>query len=411
MTIIKGKKASELEVIFQQQSDHLRADPDAKPFERVVQYVDVECDITLTRVPLDTKSIGIRVKADADDCKAISDDFVFSLLLASGTTSSVAIEVPFDCTVEPARVIEEAESHGFLLRLTVPENAQSITPEVDSFVGQIQAYGSLWLASGQSNIRLAPIDGYLEYLFGRAAGHQPKQITTDEEMQVLYTDSLSEEVMEYVKTKIEALIREHLGDDDDLRAYIEKIGKAMHLKNEQLRAARTDMLEAELDLRTPVPNLIRMVTAMTGLRIADAAGMLYELKRGIHTVLDKYLPPEEEGATVSARQVAFAKAVTDTLSAAFGGEEVLKSAWAEVESATQLKVIVDLDRDLAEPSSAAVRMSQAVAVSPKIAAMAAGEFVSVFGAILVTGGVLERLEPATPVKVEMAKPSGIIAVG
>lgn len=423
MTIVAGKNASELEAIFNQQSELLR-DPasNAQPFARTVQYVDVECDMTLTRVPLDAMAIGLRVKADAACPESLSDDFIFSLLLASGTTSSVFIEVPHDCTVDAARVLEEAESHGFQVRLTVPANAQSITPEVEAFVSKIQAYGSLWLSSAQSNIRLAPIDGYLEYLLGRAAGHQPQQITTDEDMQVFYTDSMSEEVMEYVKRHIDDLITEHVGGPDELRAYIEMVGKAMHLKSMQFRQARVSMLEEELDLRTPIPNMIRTVSAMTGLSIPDAAGMLYELKRGFHEVLDKYLPAELDEAQTeklgtevrlerSEKQVQFAKSITNAFSSAFGGDDALKAAWQAIQQATQWDVRVDVDRGITEPSAAAHRVAETVGVSPKVAALAAGELSTFVTTVFEIGGLVPPTDPEPTKVVKTVEPSGLIAVG
>ncbi|MBM3105731.1 hypothetical protein IIE18_11320 [Pseudomonas sp. V1] len=414
MTIQVGMKVTDLEGIFLAQSSHLQASPD-HVIKRDVSYFSVECDATLKRIPRDACHLGLRAQSHPDSPDQPSDDFTFSLILAAGSLNSVSIDIPFDCLVSPDELLMHAESSGFNINLLPPSCTTDVDESVDRYCEVLRTYGKMWLTSPQSNIRVAPIDGYLEYLFGVAAGHIPATISTDEMMNTLFTDGMPEAVMERVKVVIHEVIMEHFGNEGEFTAILEKVAKAIHLKQAQFRDSRARMLEEELDLRTPVPNLIRMVSKSTGLSVADSAGMLFELKHGIHTVLDKYLPPDVpavEGQTappVNAQQANLARALCTAFGAAFGVES-LADAWAGIESSLQVNERINLDHGTVQPGPAATRLAQAMGVEPKVAALATGEFLSMIRATLEAGSHVSPPPPPTPKPVP-APASGLIAVG
>ncbi|MFL1449361.1 hypothetical protein ACI77O_13270 [Pseudomonas tritici] len=414
---VVGKTASELGVVFKSQSNAISADPSLK-FVRNVHYTQVECDIELQFIPLDALSLGLTVKADASDPSALCEHFIFSLLLATGTLNRAFIDVGPDCDVDPQIVLEEAEAHGLNVRLMLPESPTTID-SVRAYVERLEAYSVLWLAMGSGNFSLTPLDGYLEYKFSVAVGHTPKEITTNLEMKMLFTDDVPMEVMDFIKDRLDVVIDRVLGGDEYFVGEVKKLAGALALKDAELREARIRMLEEELDARTPVPNLIRSASKMSGLSIVDAAGMIYELKNSIHAVLDKYLPKGEgEDATAftpSAAQMEFAKNLVGVLGSAFGGQDGLIAAWNGLSEKTQLSKVIDLDRGAVEPSEAAKLAADTLGVDGKVAALAMAEFTGIFGSILRAGGAISEigLEKPKPVNEPTPPaPSGlIIAVG
>lgn len=411
MTLIIGKSASELEAIFEQQSQAIKENPGLK-FERTVSYALVSCDTELKRIPLDARSIGLAVKASSDDPASLDEDFVFSLLLATGTLSHSTIDVPADSDVDPQLVLEEAEAQGLNVRVMLPDNPVSIEA-VKGYVELLESYATLWLSQSSGNFALSPLDGYLEYKFQLALGYQAQQITTNPEMQQLYTDTVSDEVMDFIKGRLDVVIEKELGGEDYFRDHVANIGAALHLKQKELRDARRRMLEEELDYRTPVPNLIRATSKLTGLSIADAAGMIYEIKNSIHTVLDKYLPKREGEAadTPGAAQTDFASGIVSVLSAALGGNQQLLSAWDSISRATQLNKCIDVDRGVAEPAESAKRAAVQLEVDPKVAALAGAELAAFLGSILKAGGAIETIGIEKPTPLSEPAKSNIIAVG
>ncbi|MCS7527168.1 hypothetical protein N0609_12705 [Pseudomonas aeruginosa] len=412
-----GKTASELDAVFQAQSEAIKADPGLK-FERTVHYALVECDTELQRIPLDALSLGLSVRASQDDPDALDENFIFSLLLATGTLSRCTIDVGPNCTVDPQLVLNEAEAQGLNVRLMLPPSPETVDAVV-SYVDRLESYSALWLSMSSGNFSLTPLDGYLEYKFSVALGHTPKEITNNREMKLLFTDEVPVEVMDYIKARLDQVIERELGGDDFFVSEAQKLGGALRLKEAELREARKRMLEEELDARTPVPNLIRATSKMTGLSIPDAAGLIYELKNSFHSVLDKYLPKEAdeslEDYTPSRAQKAFAHNLVSALGGAFGGADGLLGAWDQLSAKSQLKQLVDLDRGAVEPSPSARGAAEVIGVDGKVAALAAAEFVGMLGSILKAGGAiseigLEKPQPvAEPVSVQPA--SNIIAVG
>ncbi|MBJ2215850.1 hypothetical protein JFT64_27845 [Pseudomonas carnis] len=411
MDLIIGKKASELEAIFEQQSQAIKASPGLK-FERSISYASVVCDKELERIPLDALSLGLAVAASEDDEGMLDERFVFSLLLAASTLHRTTIDVPADSVVDPQLVLEEAESHGLSVRVLLPDSPVSVD-SVRGYVELLLRYTSLWLSQSSGNFSLSPLDGYLEYKFQIALGHQPEQTTTDPEMQAFFTDGLAPEAMDFIKEQLDAVIERDLGGPEYFQEQIAKMGAAMHLKQVELQEARRQMLEQELDQRTPVPNLIRVTSKLTGLSTVDAAGMIYELKNGIHAVLDKYLPPQEgeEQFKAGRHQVTFAENIVSLLGSALGGHDHLLAAWDELSTSTQLKQTVDLDRGVTAPSEAAVRAAEHLTVSAKVTALAAGEFAALIGSILKTGKAIDEIGIERPKPVVEVTPSNIIAVG
>lgn len=414
---VLGKTASELGEVFKAQSDAIKSDPSLK-FVRNVHYAQVVCDTELQFIPLDALSLGLEVIADPDDADSISENFVFSLLLATGTLSSTTIDVSANCKVDPQKVLEEAEAQGLNVRLMLPENPTTVDA-VREYVERLERYSELWLGMGSGNFRLTPLDGYLEYKFTVAAGHTPKEITNNLEMKMLFTDEVPLEVMDFIKDRLDVVINDVLGGDEFFAESVKKLAGALTLKDAELREARIKMLEEELDSRTPVPNLIRATSKMTGLSIADSAGMIYELKNSVHAVLDKYLPKVEgedsTEFTPSAAQLALAKNLVGVIGAAFGGSEGLVSAWNDLSKKTQLNQVIDLDRGAVEPAPGAKLAADALGVDGKVAALALAEFTGMFGSILRAGGAISEigLERPKPVpEPTPPNPSGIIiAVG
>lgn len=411
MEIIFGKTASELDQLFEEQSQQIQATPGLK-FERTVSYVLVECDTELKRIPLNAKAIGLCVKADPENPDELAESFIFSLLLVTGTINQCTIDVPLDCKVPPEVVLQEAEAQGLNVRLLLPENTHQIEP-VRQYADALDQYAGLWLQMQSGNFAVAPLDGYLEYKFARALGHQPEQITNNPEMQALFTDTLNEEAMNFIKSRLDKVIEEELGGDQFFVEQVEKVGAAFHLKNMELRNARREMLIQELDLRTPVPNLIRSVAKLSNLNIADAAGMVYEIKNSVHTILDKYLPRTEEEPLEkpAAAQIEFAESICGVLEAAFGGKDKLVDAWNQLSTVTQLKVTVDLDRGAVEPSDAAKNAGSKLDVEAKVAALALAELTAMFGSILCAGKAIDDIGLKRPTTVAEPKASNIIAVG
>lgn len=445
--LVFNKKVSELRALFEEQHRQIREEGAEKP-KRNVAYQSVICDEQLNQIPLDARSIGLLVQGDDQDPTMLSENFEFSLILAMGSSSPGTIDVPFDTTVDTREILYQAESAGFGVNLLPPVNATVINAEVEAYCDLIRDYGRISLHGQSCNIRVSPIDGYVEYLLYAELGYKPKVISTDEMMNMLYTDTMSEVVMDHVKACIEEVVIEVLGPDfmNDL---VVNTVKALHLKDLQFMEARASILEAELDTRTPFPNMIRILSETTGLRGADAAGLLFELKNAIHTVLDKYLPPdpvvepepepadatasgaeavsadgvqqvdpeskvpaEDSGKRVRApntKQADLARALCLMASSVAGGPEALKAVWASIESATQLDQRINLDRETTLPSLAAGRVADALGVAPKVAALAAGELASLVQVVLEAGGAIEP--PPPPAAPKPTPPSGLIAVG
>lgn len=416
-TVVVGKTASELDAVFQRQSEAVRADATTK-FARTVHYALVECDTELQRIPLDALSLGLKARASDDDPGMLHDDFIFSLLLATGTLSRTTIDVGPTCVIDPVLVLQEAEAQGLNVRLMLPNDASSVA-SVEGYVDRLERYAALWLTHSSGNFSLTPVDGYVEYKFSVAMGHTPKEITNNHEMKLLFTDEVPLEVMDYIKARLDHVIERELGGDDYFEGEVQKLAGALKLKDAELRAARRKMLEEELDSRTPVPNLIRATSLMTGLGLADAAGMIYELKNSIHAVLDKYLPKTEgedaEEFTPSKAQVAFAQNLVAAVSSAFGGADHLASAWDQLSSVSQLKHLVDLDRGVVSPSVGATRAAETIGVDGKVAALAGAEFVGIIGSILKAGGAISEIGLERPKPVAEPQPASsnniIIAVG
>lgn len=413
MTWVIGKQASELEAIFEQQSQALKQDSALK-IERTVHYALVECDTDLKRIPLDAKSMGFAVQPSEDDPSAIDERVIFSLLLATGTLSQNSIDVPADSRLDPAVVLEEAEAQGLNVRVMLPDSPSTIESVV-GYSDLLERYAMLWLANERANFTLTPLDGYLEYKMQAALGYQAPQITSNEEMQELFTSPLVPEVMDYIKQRLDVVIQEALGGDEFFAEQVKRVGEALHLKRVELMQARRRMIEEELDARTPVPNLIRLTSKLTGLEIPDAAGLVFELKHSIHTVLDKYIPKDDSEPVnqVGAAQLELAGKIVAMLGAGFGGQEALVKAWDGISAATQLKHKFDLDRGTHEPSDFAKGLSSFAGVEPKVGALAAGEFVAFFGGLLKAGGAIPEigLEKPVPVLAAPANTSNIIAIG
>lgn len=442
--LVFNKKVSELRALFEEQHRQIREEGAEKP-KRNVAYQSVICDEQLNQIPLDARSIGLLVQGDEQNPSMLSENFEFSLILAMGSSSPGTIDVPFDTSVDTTEILYQAESAGFGVNLLPPANATVINAEVEAYCALVREYGRISLQGQSCNIRVSPIDGYMEYLLYAELGYKPKVISTDEMMNMLYTDTMSEEVMDHVKACIEAVVIEVLGPDF-MHDLVENTVKALHLKDLQFIEARASILEAELDTRTPFPNMIRILAETTGLRGADAAGLLFELKNAIHTVLDKYLPPdpivesesipadasadaldagevqqvdpeaqeaaEDTGKRVRApntKQADLAKALCLMASSVAGGPEALKAVWASIESATQLDQRINLDRETTSPSLAATRVAEALGVAPKVAALAAGELATLVQVVLEAGGAIEPPPPPAPPK--PTPPSGLIAVG
>ncbi|NVL48625.1 hypothetical protein F2S72_01275 [Pseudomonas syringae pv. actinidiae] len=415
---IVGKKASDLDAIFQSQSDAVTTDP-TKKFVRHVHYALVECDTELQRIPLDALTLGLKVRASDFDASELHEDFIFSLLLATGTLSRSTIDVSADCTVDPQVVLDEAETQSLSVRLMLPDNPTTIE-SVEPYIERLERYSALWLANSHASFSLTPLDGYLEYKFAVAMGHTPKDITNNREMKLLFTDEVPLEVMDHIKAKLDVVIKNELGGDEFFLEEVKKLGGAIQLKESEMRAARIKMLEEELDARVPVPNLVRATKVMTGLSLADACGFIYEMKNAVHTVLDKYLP-KADGETndeyaPSFAQKAFAKNLIDTLASGFGSPEALVSAWESLRSTSQLSQLVDVDRGVAAPSASALRAAETLGVEGKVAALALAEFVGIIGSVLKVGGAISEigLERPKPVPEPVAPSPGssnIIAVG
>ena len=415
---VVGKKASELDAIFQSQSDAITAEP-TKKFVRHVHYGLVECDTELQRIPLDALSLGLKVRACDDDPTELDEAFIFSLLLATGTLSRSTIDVGADCTVDPQVVLDEAEAQTLNVRLMLP-NAPTTIESVEAYIERLERYSVLWLSNPHASYSLTPLDGYLEYKFAVAVGHTPKDITNNQEMKLLFTDEVPLEVMDHIKARLDVVIQKELGGDEFFVAEMQKLGGAIQLKESEMRAARVKMLEDELDSRVPVPNLVRATKEMTGLSLVDACGFIYELKNAVHTVLDKYLPKAdgEEGDEYapSLAQKEFAKNLVGTLASGFGSPEALVEAWESLRNKSQLNKLVDIDRGVVEPSDAALRAAETLGVEGKVAALAAAEFVGIIGSVLKVGGAISEigLERPKPVPEPVAAGAGsnvIIAVG
>lgn len=443
--LVFNKKVSELRALFEEQHRQIREEGAEKP-KRDVAYQSVICDEQLNQIPLDARSIGLLVQADDQNPAMLSENFEFSLILAMGSSSPGTIDVPFDTSVDTREILYQAESAGFGVNLLPPANATVINAEVEAYCDLIRDYGRISLHGQSCNIRVSPIDGYMEYLLYAELGYKPKVISTDEMMNLLYTDTMPEVVMDHVKACIAEVVIEVLGPDF-MKDLVVNTVKALHLKDLQFMEARASILEAELDTRTPFPNMIRILAEATGLRGADAAGLLFELKNAIHTVLDKYLPsdpvvePEPENSTASSaevknadgvqqvdpeekvpaedsgmrvrapntKQADLAKALCLMASSVAGGPDALKAVWASIESATQLDQRINLDRETTLPSLAAGRVADALGVAPKVAALAAGELATLLQVVLEAGGAIEP--PPPPATPKPTPPSGLIAVG
>lgn len=445
--VVFNKKVSELRAMFEEQHRLIREEGAEKP-KRNVAYQAVICDEQLNHIPLDARSLGLLVQGDELDPSMLSENFEFSLILAMGSSSPGTIDVPFDTSVDTREILYQAESAGFGVNLLPPANATVINAEVEAYCDLLRDYGRICLEGQSCNIRVSPIDGYMEYLLYAELGYKPKVISTDEMMNMLYTDTMSEVVMDHVKACIEEVVIEVLGPDF-MKDLVLNTVKALHLKDLQFMEARASILEAELDTRTPFPNMIRILAETTGLRGADAAGLLFELKNAIHTVLDKYLPPDpvedaepktvvtsDSGAETAStdgvqqvdpeakvpaedsakrvrapntKQADLAKALCLMASSVAGGPEALKAVWASIETATQLDQRINLDRETTLPSLAAGRLADALGVAPKVAALAAGELATLVQVVLEAGGAIEPAPPPAPPKPN--PPSGLIAVG
>ncbi len=446
-SVVFNKKVSELRAAFEEQSRLIREEGAEKP-KRNVAYQAVICDEQLNHIPQDARSLGLLVQADELDPTMLSENFEFSLILAMGSSSPGTIDVPFDTSVDTREILYQAESAGFGVNLLPPANAKIINAEVEAYCDLIRDYGRISLHGQSCNIRVSPIDGYVEYLLYAELGYKPKVISTDEMMNMLYTDTMSEVVMDHVKACIEEVVIEVLGPDF-MKDLVVNTVKALHLKDLQFMESRASILEAELDTRTPFPNMIRILAETTGLRGADAAGLLFELKNAIHTVLDKYLPPDpvveaepeavdstastaeamnadgvqqvdleatvpEDGSgkrvrAPNTKQADLARALCLIANSVAGGPEALKAVWASIESATQLDQRINLDRETTLPSLAAGRVADALGVAPKVAALAAGELATLVQVVLEAGGAIEP--PAPPAPPKPIPPSGLIAVG
>ncbi|HDS1721515.1 hypothetical protein NPS53_08400 [Pseudomonas putida] len=398
---VVGKKASELDAIFQSQSEAISADP-TKKYVRHVHYALVECDTELQRIPLDALTLGLKVRASDDEPAELHEFFIFSLLLATGTLSRSTIDVGPDCTVDPQVVLEEAEAQSLNVRLMLPSDSSTVEA-VECYIERLERYSVLWLSNKHASFSLTPLDGYLEYKFAVALGHTPQNITSNHEMKLLFTDEVPLEVMDHIKARLDVVIQEELGGDEFFVAEMQKLGGAIQLKESEMRAARIRMLEEELDARVPVPNLVRATKVMTGLSLVDACGLVYELKNAVHTVLDKYLPKAEGEAgdeyTSSVAQKDFAKNLIGALASGFGSPEALVGAWESLRTKSQLNQLVDLDRDVAAPSASALRVAETLGVDGKVAALATAEFVGIIGSILKVGGAISEIGLERPVPV------------
>ena len=407
MTTKAGMTCSKLEQIFNSQAQAAR--DEGTTFTREVSYVDVVCDISLTRIPLDAKEISFRVLPSPENQAQLSDEVMFSLILAQGSLNSVYLDVPYDSTVEPSEILNTAESAGFGVNLIPPKAPALDSKELGMYCELLRAYGAEWLGSPQSNIRVAPIDAYIEYKLGVAAGLKPLVISTDQMITSLYTETLGMEAMDAVKVVLDEVLLKHIGDDAAFEEQIRTTAKAVILKDRQYMQARAKILTEGLDQRTPTPNLIRLVSAHTGLAIPDAAGLLYELKRGIHTVLDKYLPgpKDKDGVMDSPRQAAFAKMIADMATAAVGGKQQFDALWAETCQSAQVSDRINIDRGQVTPGPAATAVASALNTDTKTGALALIEAVLVIGSLFEAGGAV------APTPVAEAKPtqSGIIAIG
>lgn len=407
MTTKAGMTCSKLEQIFNTQAQAAR--DEGTSFAREVSYVDVVCDISLTRIPLDAKEISFRVLPSPENQAQLSDEVMFSLILAQGSLNSVYLDVPFDSTVEPSEILNTAESAGFGVNLIPPKTPALDSKELGMYCELLRAYGAEWLGSPQSNIRVAPIDAYIEYKLGVAAGLKPVSISTDQMITSLYTETLGMEAMDAVKVVLDEVILKHIGDDSAFEEQILTTAKAVILKDRQYMQARAKILTEGLDQRTPTPNLIRLVSAHTELSIPDAAGLLYELKRGIHTVLDKYLPgpKDKDGVMNSPRQAAFAKMIADMAVAAVGGKAQFDALWGEACASAQVADRINIDRGQVTPGPAVTAVATALNTDTKTGALALIEAALVIGSLFEAGGAVE------PAEVAEAKPtqSGIIAIG
>lgn len=410
MEIVYGKKASELEAIFVKLRE-ANNQTGAARVERDTHYVAVHCDEELQMIPSNAKSLGLVARAEDENPAELHESVIFSLLLATGSLNHCTLDVLPGSKIEPEAVLREAESHGLNVRLLLPENPED--PEaLEQYCDLLEQYCTQWFSMNGSTFAVVPLDGYLEYKFMQAAGHQPKQITTNPEMQALFTDTISDTSMDYIKSRLDLVIERELGGEEYFKEQLAKVGGAVQLKQKELRDARWRMLEQELDSRTPVPNLIRSVSAMTGLALPDAAGMVYELKQGIHAVLDKYLPrsEDEKEDEPAAVQIAFAEKIVGAFAAALGGEEELVGAWNQLSQTTQLAKVIDLDRGALEPSEGASRAAVAIGTEPKVAALAAGELAAMLGAVLKAGKAIDDIGLDRAQKIT-SPTSNIIAVG
>jgi hypothetical protein len=407
MTTITGMKASDLEEIFSAQVKAAREEKAS--FERTNSYVGVTCDRTLTRIPLDAMVISFLVTPSEVGGNRLHDDVMFSLILAQGSLNSVYLDVPFDSSVDIDEVLNTAESSGFGINLLPPTRPAVGSPELERYFQTLRSYGNTWLSSPQSNTRIAPIDGYIEYKLGVAAGYRPQTISTDEMMTGFYTDTLGPEAMDAVKVVLDQIILEKIGGDDAFAEMIETTAKAVVLKDRQYMEARGKILTEELDTRTPAPNLIRITSANTGLSIPDAAGLLYELKRSIHTVLDKYLPGQKQsdGTTKSEGQTKFAEMIAGLVVGASGGKDGFDALWGKVSAVAQVSHQRSIERGDVQPGVQALLAAQAVGAEPKVTALAIIEGLSLASALLAAGGAIAPPQPKD-VKPEA---SGIIAVG
>jgi radical SAM protein with 4Fe4S-binding SPASM domain len=410
MTLVTGKKTSELEEIFNAQSKAVHAE--GASFQRDAVYADVVCDVTLTRIPLDAAEIFFRVIPSEHDSAQLSDDVMFSLILAQGTLNSVFLDVPFDSTVDVAEIMNTAESSGFGVNLKPPVRPAIGSAELDRYFATLREYGRAWLGTPQSNIRVSPIDGYIEYKLGVATGHTPSTISTDQMMTEFYTDALGAEAMDAVKVVLDDLILEMIGSEDAFNELVENTAKAIILKDRQFMGSRAKIIEAELDLRTPVPNLIRLTAAQTGLSIVNAAGLLYEMKLGIHAVLDKYMPgdKDKEGLTSSEAQTKFAQLISTLFVGSVGGQESFDALWNKITEATQAGQRSAIDRGQVEPGSAAVTAADMLGAEPKTAALAIIEGIALASAVFQAGGAVPP-PPDAPDSKPSTGTLGLIAVG
>lgn len=427
-TVVAGLAASDLEAIFNKQIAHAR-EHGGGAVARTVSYLGVKCDQTLTRIPQNAREISFVVFADPMDAKAIHEDVVFSLILAQGSLNSVFLDVPFDCSVDPAEIFNTAEASGFGINLVPPENSD----DLEAYLGVIKFYAETWLKAEQSSIRVAPIDGFIEYMLGAAAGYKPEAISTDPMVTAIYTEKMSEPDMDRVKAVIQGVVTDVLGETG-IADLVQSTVKAIHLKDVQFLNARAKMIEEELDSRTPTPNLIRLVAQHTGLSVPNSAGLIYELLTGFMGTLFKYLPPDEPpadaesgvrledpGAACDGDSPAeptpidkLAVVICKAVGAIVGGEDVMRRMWNTVEEQTHVTRRIDLDRGAVTPGPAAIAAASAIDADAKVTALALAEIALLFGGILETAGVIPTIEqqvsePVQPVK--SAAQSNIIAVG